>query len=231
MTGGEKTKQNTIQIIVLILAVFGFLWGIWQHEVLVWDWVHSAWNEPHALFSGIIVTKGLAYDLTLFLTGVMPLVMAVALWTWNTPQVQIAGATTGDKTGNETDKQKISMVILGSIIILILVVTSFIALARDQFNVDLLPQAKNLFFSVIVALIFGLGSYAKNLKPETFDPVKFSVTLILSLVVGFAMFYFKLDYSTATIAVESFFAQSGLVTLIEVWLKAIWRTIERQPAG
>lgn len=202
------------------------MWGIWQHEVLMWDWVHTVWNEPHAIFTGVVTTKGVAYDLTLFLVGLTFLTSSIALWFWNTSTTPNATTT----SPGEPKKVNVSMVVLAMFIILVLVITGFLALGRDQFGVDLLPQAKNLFFSIIVALIFGLGSYAKNVTPENFDPVKFSITMILSLIIGFAMFYFKLDYSTATVAVTSFAAQTGLTALAEVWLKAVVRTIQKQPA-
>ena len=72
-------------------------------------------------------------------------------------------------------------------------------------------------------------SNGKSVTPENFDPVKFSFTVILSLIIGGAMFYFKLDYSTAAVAVTSFAAQTGLTALVEVWLKVIFRTIQKQP--
>jgi len=225
----KYTKQNTVQIIVLALSVLGFMWAIWQHEVLMWDWIHSVWNEPHAFFSGVITTKGVAYDFTLLMIGLPFLTSLIALWFWNTaPAVTIKAATVSTE---EPKKTNFSMVILAMIIIFILVVTGFLSLGRDQFGVDLLPQAKNLFFGIIVALVFGVGSYAKSVTPENFDPVKFSITMILSLIIGVAMFYFKLDYSTASVAVTSFAAQTGLTALVEVWLKAIFRTIQKQPAA
>lgn len=219
-------KQNTVQIIVLALSV-GFMWAIWQHEVLMWDWIHSVWNEPHAFFSGVITTKGIAYDFTLLIVGLTFLTSLIALWFWNSSPTPTAQATTASP--GEPKKINVSMAALAMFMILILVVTGFLALAQDQFGVALLPQAKNLFFGIIVALVFGLGSYAKTATPENFDPVKFSITMILSLIIGVAMFYFKLDYSTASVAVTSFGAQSGFTIMIEVWLKAIFRTIQKQP--
>ena len=113
--------------------------------------------------------------------------------------------------------------VFAAIFLVILIGSGFLAFAKDQAGLDLLPQGKNIFFAVIAALIWGLGGYIKQAKPEDFDPVKFLTTVIISIFIGFAMYYLKLDYTAATSMVQTFLVNEGLLAAIETWLKAIVR--------
>jgi hypothetical protein len=114
-------------------------------------------------------------------------------------------------------------VIFAVLILAALLVSGFLIFAKGEANMDLVPQAKNIFFAVCSALLFGIGSFAKNTMPEEFDPIKFLMTLILSILIGFAMYYLHLDYSSAYSAVTAFLANTGALAAIEIWLKAIVR--------
>lgn len=76
-------KKHLLNKIALFLSGFLFVWSVWQHEVLVWDWVHSVWDESFAFFSGVVTTKGVAYDWTLGILAFSFFLGLLSLWTWN----------------------------------------------------------------------------------------------------------------------------------------------------
>lgn len=89
----------------------------------------------------------------------------------------------------------------------------------------LVPQGKNLFFSVLIAIGFGLVGFLKNTKPEDFDPVKFLITIFVSILAGLLMFYMKYNYATAADFVTNVLVNTGILVWIEYLLKMFVRRL------
>lgn len=89
----------------------------------------------------------------------------------------------------------------------------------------LLPEGQPAFFAIVVAFLYGLSGYLKNVKPENFDSVKFIITLTISLVTSVIMFKMGIGYSTAVSIATNLFVNTGALVLLENWLKVFVRQL------
>jgi hypothetical protein len=64
------------------MAVFWWLWGVWQHEIMMMPYMAERWNTKFVFFWGIWVPWGAAYDFTLLLQGFCIVVIFLAVWYW-----------------------------------------------------------------------------------------------------------------------------------------------------
>jgi hypothetical protein len=64
----------------LFFSTFGFVWAIWQHEIMMMPYMASMWNEKFVFFWGICVPWGAAYDFTLLLEAVCFIGALVSIW-------------------------------------------------------------------------------------------------------------------------------------------------------
>jgi hypothetical protein len=79
----KKKHQHLINKILLFVSPILFMFTVWQHEILMLEFMAPHWKEPFAFFSGVVTTKGVAYDVTLLFEFVSYIILAIALWTWN----------------------------------------------------------------------------------------------------------------------------------------------------
>ena len=84
-----RIRKFSLNITGVIFAVFFFIFGIWQHELVCGGFV---WANPEIYmrtfqwFSWpvpLVTTLGQAYDLTLFVEFLAFLLLFASLWTWN----------------------------------------------------------------------------------------------------------------------------------------------------
>lgn len=126
------------------------------------------------------------------------------------------------------EKLQLPQVVLATVILVLLGASATTMVLKDSAGVNLFPQGRNIFFAVIVAVLYGVVGYAKNQNPEDFDAIKFVITLFLSVLIGFVMYYAGLDYMNAEGVVKAFFANTGLLVLIENLLKVLIRQWPKQ---
>ena len=111
------------------------------------------------------------------------------------------------------------------VMVLILLASGFLMLF-DYMTGDLGFQvSRNIFFGILAGIVFGLGGYLKNIKPEDFDPVKFLLTIIIGVVTGIFMYYLGLRYEQASSLAMNFLTQIGILAPVEVWLKVFVRQL------
>lgn len=89
----------------------------------------------------------------------------------------------------------------------------------------LLPEGQPAFLAIVVAFLYGLSGYLKSTKPENFDPVKFLITLTISLVTSLIMFKMGIGYTEATHIATNIFVSTGALVLLENWLKVFIRQL------
>lgn len=118
---------------------------------------------------------------------------------------------------------------LAFILVLLVLGSAFTMVATDTQGNALFPPAKNIFFAILIAVGLGIGGYLKNTQPEEFDEIKFLITVIISIFVGYGMYEFGYDYSTARTVVTNILAQSGALVWLEYWLKALIRRLTEKP--
>ena len=78
----KMPPKNTLNILCLMLSVFVFMFGIWQHDIITVGYV---WNGEHVKpFQSFIwkTTIGEAYDTTLLLEFAAYWLAVIAVWTW-----------------------------------------------------------------------------------------------------------------------------------------------------
>jgi len=124
-----------------------------------------------------------------------------------------------------SSKLEMPQSVFAVIVITLLISSAFLAFAKDSQGLDLTPQGKNVLFGFIAGIVLALGGYLKNATPENFDPVKFIITLIIGMFTGLLMYYAGLDYSSAQVAAETYLINSGILAIVEVWLKTIVRRL------
>jgi len=122
-------------------------------------------------------------------------------------------------------KLELPQPVLALILIVMVLGSAFAMLVTGVDGTLLFPQAKNIFFAVLIAIGLGIGGYLKNTTPEEFDEVKFLITVIISIFVGFVMYWLGYDYTTAENVVTNILVQSGALIWIEYWLKALIRRL------
>jgi len=89
----------------------------------------------------------------------------------------------------------------------------------------LLPEGQPAFLAIVVAFLYGLSGYLKNVKPENFDSVKFIITLTISLVTSIIMFKAGIGYDDAVHIATNLFVSTGALVLLENWLKVFVRQL------
>lgn len=75
-------KKHLPNVFLLFASAFGFVWTVWQHEIMVLWYAAERWDSVFAFFSGIVVKWGVAYDLTLFGEALCFFGACAAIWLW-----------------------------------------------------------------------------------------------------------------------------------------------------
>lgn len=114
-------------------------------------------------------------------------------------------------------------------VMIILAVGSAIAgfMVNPETGEVYIPAGKPAFFAVIITFLYGIGGYLKNTKPETFDSVKFIITLFISVVVSIVVYALNLSYNDAYNLTVSVLTSTGALVLLETWLKVFVRQFQK----
>lgn len=86
--------------------------------------------------------------------------------------------------------------------------------------IDMANLTTQLLYSFVLALVYGLTSYFKNSKEETFDLKAFLKTLLIGVFVGAVMYSQHFDYDVSL----SFVTTNGfLMMLIDMIINNLFR--------
>ena len=75
-------RKHIKNAVALFLSGFGFVWSIWQHEIMMTPYMAQRWNSTFQFFTGIIVPWGAAYDFTLLAEAACFITGLASIWFW-----------------------------------------------------------------------------------------------------------------------------------------------------
>jgi hypothetical protein len=68
---------------VLFFSAFGFMWTIWQREIMAFPYLTEQW---HSTF--LEITWGIVYDFSLLLQAIGLICALASIWSWAEPHVK-----------------------------------------------------------------------------------------------------------------------------------------------
>lgn len=75
-------RKHIKNSIALFLSTVGFIWSIWQHEIMMKPYMDVRWDTSFQFFTGIILPWGASYDFTLLLLFICYVAALCSIWFW-----------------------------------------------------------------------------------------------------------------------------------------------------
>lgn len=79
-------RKHSLNLILLSVSIGLLVYGMWQHECTVIDWVWGSgqgWKNPFYFWYPYLGTNlGMAYDITMALEIIAYIMLFLSLWFW-----------------------------------------------------------------------------------------------------------------------------------------------------